>query len=395
VSSRRIVWLTARREILTRTAGRAYRIGTVLMVAAIVALVVVIDVAGGSGAAEEVGVTRADAALADPLRGTARALGQEVEVVTVPDRAAGEAQVRDGSLDAFVSTAPDGVAVVVDEDLGDELRAALTAVARQRALDEQISRLGGDPAAIDRAVSGVELDVRALDPDEPYAGERIGIAVTVGVLVYVALLLYGQIVAQGVVEEKTSRVVELLLSTIRAWQLMAGKVLGIGVVGLVQLVLVLGAGAAAGLATDVLSLPSSIALETVAWSVLWFVLGFFLYALLFAATGALVSRQEDVGGVTMPLTMAIVIPYVIGVSVLPADPENGFVAALSVLPPFAPMLMPMRLAIGDVPGIEVALAIVLCVALILVLVRLAGRIYTNAVLRIGGRVTLGDALRAS
>ena len=126
----------------------------------------------------------------------------------------------------------------------------------------------------------------------------------------------------------------------------------------------------------------------------WFLLGFLLYALVFAAAGALVSRQEDVGGVTTPLTMAIVIPYVVGVSVLPTDPDNGFVALLSVIPLFAPMLMPMRLAIGGVPAVEVVVALVLTVALILLLVRLTGRIYSNAVRRTGARITVRDALSA-
>jgi len=393
VSSRRIIWLTARREIRTRMATPTYRIGTILMVVVIVGLTFVIDIVGG-GSAQRVGLTGEATALAEPLRATATTLGDEVETVSVTDARAATRQVRDGSLDVLVASTPGGLRVVVDERLDDGLRAVLTAVARERALDEQIATLGGDPAEVGRRLAGVRLDVQALDPEEPYAGERLAIGIVVGILVYVALLLYGQIVAQGVVEEKASRVVELLLSTIHAWQLMAGKVLGIGVVALAQLALLLGAGAVAGLATGVLSLPASVAIETFAWAVLWFVLGFFLYALLFAAAGALVSRQEDVGGVTTPLTMAIIIPYVIGVSVLPSDPGNGFVALLSVIPLFAPMLMPMRLAIGGVPAVEVVVALVLTVALVLLLVRLTGRIYSNAVRRTGARITVRDALRA-
>jgi ABC-2 type transport system permease protein len=393
MSSRRVIRLAARREIRARLATRMYTIGTALMVALIVAIVVVVD-AVGEGAADRVGLTGDAAALAAPLRATAATLDTEVETVTVDSARDGEARVRDGALDALVAPAGNGLRVVVDERLGDELRAALATVARERALDEQIAALGGNPAEVGRRLAGVRLDVRALNPEEPHAGERLAIGMIAGVLVYVALLLYGQLVAQGVVEEKASRVVELLLSTIRAWQLMAGKVLGIGAVALAQLAVVLVAGAVAGLATGALTLPASVAVASVAWSVLWFVLGFFLYALLFAAAGALVSRQEDVGGVTTPLTMAIVIPYVIGASVLPSDPGSGLVAALSVIPFFAPTLMPMRLAIGGVPAGEVIAALVLTVALIVVLVRLAGRIYTNAVRRTGARISIGDALRA-
>jgi ABC-2 type transport system permease protein len=202
-------------------------------------------------------------------------------------------------------------------------------------------------------------------------------------------------VAQGVVEEKTSRVVELLLSTIRSWQLMAGKVLGIGLVGLAQLATLLVAGAVVGLATGVLSLPGSVAVGIVLWSIAWYLLGFFLYALLFAAAGALVSRQEDVGAVSMPLMMLIIVPYVVGISTLPANPDSPLVGWLSVIPLFSPTLMPMRLAMGVAPAWEAILAVVLTAALIAALVGLTGRVYRNAVMRVGARVRLRDALRAA
>lgn len=392
MSSRRVIWLAARREIRQRFAMRSYQIGTALMVAAVVALSVVIELVG-SGSPDRVGLSGDAAALAEPLRATAATLGEDVEPVTV-DATAGTEQVRTGDLDALVSPAPDGLRVVVDEELDDGLRSILAALARERALDAEVRALGGDPAQVDRRLAEVRLDVRALDPQEEHAGERLAIGMIVGILVYLALLIYGQVVAQGVVEEKATRVVELLLATIKAWQLMAGKVLGIGVVALAQLAVVLAAGVAAGLLTGALTLPASVAIGSIAWSVLWFVLGFFLYALLFAAAGALVSRQEDVGGVTTPLTMAIVIPYVVGVSVLPSDPGSGLVAGLSLLPPFAPLLMPMRLAVGGVPAAEVAIALALTVATVALLVRVAGRVYSTAVRRSGARIAVRDALRA-
>jgi ABC-2 type transport system permease protein len=116
---------------------------------------------------------------------------------------------------------------------------------------------------------------------------------------------------------------------------------------------------------------------------------------MFAALGALVSRQEDVGGVTAPATILVVLPYVLGISILPADPENQFLAWLSVVPLFAPTLMPMRIAMGAAPLWQVVLATALTVGLVLLLVWLAGRIYTNAVLRTGSRVRLRDAFRSA
>ncbi len=384
--------LVAAREVRVRAASRATRIGTLVLVLAIVALVVVIALVSGSGSAAKVAFTPPTGALAQPLAASAGLLGQEVETSTVADEAAGERQVRDGAVDALVAGTAQEPRIVVDEELGDTLRAALLAVARQQALDRAVQALGGDPAAVNRDVDAVRLEVVALDPHDPEHDERLVVGTIVGVLIYVALLTYGPIVAQGVVEEKTSRVVELLLSTIRAWQLMAGKVLGIGLVGLVQFVLLIAAGVIAGVATGVLTLPASVAAGTIAWAVAWYLLGYAVYALLFAAAGALVSRQEDVSSATLPLIMVIIVPYVIGISVLPGDPGNRLVAILSLVPLFAPTLMPIREAMGEAAAWELVLATGLTLATIALLVRGAGRVYVNAVLRTGARVRLREAL---
>lgn len=384
--------LVAAREVRVRAASRATRIGTLVLVLAIVALVVVIALVSGSGSAAKVAFTPPTGALAQPLAASAGLLGQEVETSTAADEAAGERQVRDGAVDALVAGTAQEPRIVVDEELGDTLRAALLAVARQQALDRAVQALGGDPAAVNRDVDAVRLEVVALDPHDPEHDERLVVGTIVGVLIYVALLTYGPIVAQGVVEEKTSRVVELLLSTIRAWQLMAGKVLGIGLVGLVQFVLLIAAGVIAGVATGVLTLPASVAAGTIAWAVAWYLLGYAVYALLFAAAGALVSRQEDVSSATLPLIMVIIVPYVIGISVLPGDPGNRLVAILSLVPLFAPTLMPIREAMGEAAAWELVLATGLTLATIALLVRGAGRVYVNAVLRTGARVRLREAL---
>ena len=131
-------------------------------------------------------------------------------------------------------------------------------------------------------------------PPSPKHNQQIVLGIVAGILIYLALMLNGQAVAQGVVEEKSSRVVELLLATVRPWQLMAGKVVGIGIVGLIQVAVIGVAGVVAGFATGSLSIQASAAAGTIIWLVVWFLLGFVAYALAFAAVAALVSRQEDV-----------------------------------------------------------------------------------------------------
>lgn len=387
------VRLVARREITTRLGSKAFRITTVLMIVAVVGFLIALKLIGGDSGSS-VGFTSATAALAAPLTSVGSAVGENITTTTV-DRAAGEQRVRDGDLDALIVGTPADFRVIVKDDVPPDLHNALTVLARQIALNEELTRAGVDPAVVSAAVESASFGVQSLEPARQYETQRLVLGVIVGIIVYISLMIYGQLVAQGVVEEKSSRIVELLLTTIRPWQLMLGKVAGIGLVGLGQLFVVAAVGVAVGVGTDTINFPASIAAGAAGWAVLWFLLGYLAYALMFAALGALVSRQEDVGGVTAPALMLIILPYVLGVSILPADPENELLAVASVVPLFAPTIMPMRIAMGVAPVWQVVLSVVLTIGLIVLLVWLAGRIYGNAVLRMGSRVRFRDALRSA
>jgi ABC-2 type transport system permease protein len=205
-------------------------------------------------------------------------------------------------------------------------------------------------------------------------------------------LLYGSLVAQGLVEEKSSRVMEFLLAAVRPRWLLAGKVVGLGLVGLIQLVIVGSVGLVVGLATGVLSSVGP-AVSALAWGLLWYVLGFLLYATVFAAVGALVSRQEDVQSVLMPVTAVLVVAFVLGFAVLSRNPTGTTASVLSLVPPLSPILMPGRLALAAAPVWQVLLALALTVATIVLLGRLGGKVYQNSLLRKDSRVTLRQALR--
>jgi ABC-2 type transport system permease protein len=386
------VSLVAGREVKTKMRSKAFVITTVATLVLLIGFAVTMKAIGG-GSDATVGFTQQNAALAQPLKSVADTVGESIDTKTVPSEQAGRDQVADESLDALVVGDGRTVRVVVKKDLDEDLRNAFNVLAGQVALNEEITRLGGDPAQVNAAVSDASVDVEELEEPYPYDPQQLVLGIIAGILIYMSLLINGQMVAQGVVEEKSSRVVELLLSTIRPWQLMAGKVLGIGLVGLVQMVVIGGVGVLAALAIDVLTISVSAAVGTVVWLVVWYLLGFLLYSLVFAGLGALVSRQEDVGGVIAPALMFVILGYVVGISVLPTDPDNKLAEVLSVIPVFAPTLMPMRLAMGGVPVWEAVLSVGLVVAMIPVLVWLAGRIYANAVMRSGARVKLSDALR--
>jgi ABC-2 type transport system permease protein len=384
--------LVAGREVTTKLRSKAFIISTVATLLLLVGFALVFRIIGTSLDAT-VGFTGQTAALEQPLKASATAIGRSVNTATVPDEATGRAQVADGTLDAVLLGDGRRIQVMVAKDLDEDLRNALNVLASQLALNQEIVRLGGDPTQVNAAVATASVDVESLEPPYPYQGQQLVLGMIAGILIYMSLLINGQLVAQGVVEEKSSRVVELLLATMRPWQLMAGKVLGIGLVGLIQMAVIGMVGVSAGLLFGVLTISISAALGTVMWLVIWFLLGFLIYSLAFAALAALVSRQEDVGGVTSPVLMVVIIGYVVGVSILPADPDNALCAVLSIIPVFAPTLMPMRLAMGGVPGWEAALSVSLVLVTIPALVWLAGRIYGNAVVRSGARVKLADALR--
>jgi ABC-2 type transport system permease protein len=388
-----VVRLVAGREVTTKMRSKAFIITTVATLVLIVGFSLVMKLVGG-GSDATVGVTSQAGPLAEPIKVVSRQVGQDVDVKNV-DEKAGRQQVADGSLDALVvGDGSDGkLRVVVKKDLDDNLRNALNVLAGQLALNHAIVDLGGEPAQVQSQVADAQVDVEALEEPYPYQSGQLILGIVAGILIYMSLLLNGQMVAQGVVEEKSSRVVELLLSTIRPWQLMAGKVLGIGFVGLVQMVVIGGVGIAFALGLGVLSISTSAAVGTVVWLIVWYLLGFLMYSLVFAALSALVSRQEDVGGVITPALMFVIVGYVFGISVLPSDPGNLLAEVLSVIPVFAPTLMPMRLAMGGVPVWEQVVSVGLVLVLIPGLVWLAGRIYANAVMRTGARVKLKDALR--
>jgi ABC-2 type transport system permease protein len=391
------VGLVASREIGTRVKSKAYRVSTVVMLLLIVVGILLIKlISGGNDADSTVGYTSATAPLAAPLKAGGQAVDEKIETVQVADEAAGRAKLADGSIDALLTGDGKSVHVQVKKDLDGKLSNVLRLLSQQVAVSQQITALGGDPARFQAAIASAKfVEDPPLEEPYDYNGQQLVLGIVAGILIYMSLLLNGQSVAQGVVEEKTSRVVELLLSTIKPWQLMAGKVLGIGVVGLIQMVLIGAGGVIAGLATGVLTISVSAAVGTVVWLIVWYLLGFFMYSIVFAALGALVSRQEDVAGATMPALMLVMVGYIVGISVLPSDPGNTFAEVLSIIPVFSPTLMPMRLAMGGVPVWEAVVSVGLVVLLIPGLVWFAARIYRNAVMRTGAKVKLRDALRAA
>jgi ABC-2 type transport system permease protein len=382
--------LIVRREFLTRARSRFFIVGTVLLMALMAGYIVVQDLFISKAVTTvNVGFAGDAQALAQPLKLAASSATFKVETSTWPNAADGLQQVKDGKLDAMVSGDPGAPDVTVMNDLNPSVAATLDLVVKQVALTRALTASGVDPASIEPQVASAGFQLNVLDPNAKVRAEREVVALFVAILLYVAIAVYGQIVAAGVVEEKANRIIEILLSTVRPRQLLFGKVIGIGLLGLVQLMLVGVVALVAVLETQVITVPS-IGLVSVLGGLLWFILGFVFFALFYAAGGSMVSRQEDVGAVTVPITMLLVGTYLSFFWVI-SNPTSPVAAALSMLPPFAPVLMPSRMASGDAATWQVLVAVALMVAAIIGVNTLAARIYVNSVLRVGSRVGWSQA----
>ncbi|HEV7908177.1 MAG TPA: ABC transporter permease [Pseudonocardiaceae bacterium] len=391
-SPSRAVMLVARREFLSRVRAKSFLIGTLVIIAVLAGYLLLQTVLFDRASRSTVALSGQATVLADPLRTTANSFGREVDTRDVTDLQAAEAQVRAGDLDALITGAPDALRVVVKDQINDSLRNALDVLVKQQALNAQLAEAGLDPAAVAKNTERAKVDVVALQPDNSQRGQRLVVGLVVAALLYYSLLVYGTMVAQGVVEEKSSRVVEILLAAIRPWQLLLGKVIGLGAVGLLQLMIIGGVGLTVASTTGVIDV-TSVAGGALATGVLWYLLGFFLYATVYAAAASLVSRQEELQSVVTPINMTIIVAFVIGINLMIQNPSNSTVTVLSLLPPFAPILMPGRIAVGVATGWQVALAVVLAIVAVAVMTWLGGKVYSNAVLRTGARVKLRDALR--
>jgi ABC-2 type transport system permease protein len=272
----------------------------------------------------------------------------------------------------------------------------------ERAINDAVSglrlkRAGLDQLTISKYTKRVELNrkkVTAGGGVEEGGRADFIVAFVMLFFIYISVLMYGLFVMRGVIEEKQSRIVEVLVSSVRPGQMMLGKVIGIGMVGLTQI----GAWAlSAFILTTVgvstfsrrgLTMPS-IPVSLLVYFVLFFLLGYFLYATLYALVGSTVSSEEDAQQAQMPVTMLLVVPMVIFNMIL-ANPTSGSSIALSMVPFFAPTLMMIRIAVVNPPVWQVVLSMLIMVATILACVWVAARIYRVGILMYGKRPSIAE-----
>ena len=315
--------------------------------------------------------------------------GVELRVGHWDDLADAEVAVRSGRLDA----------VLVDDELvGDAavpatlMRLVQNALIRVR-ITAALEGGGASAAQIEAVLNQPSVVVRTLEPQDPDREENAGIAFIAVLLAYGQLFGYGVWVATGVIEEKASRVVEILLSAIRPRQLLAGKIAGIGLLGIVQLAFIAAFAIGLSVVTGALEIPAT-AIGIALVVLVWFVMGFAFYAGLFAVSGSLVSRMEELQNAMVPINLIIFISFFISIGAL-ESPDSPLSVVASVLPFSSALAMPVRIALGSATVPQVALSVALLVAGTAVLVPLSARLYAGAVLKTGTRVKLRDAWRSA
>lgn len=355
LSSAQSVWLVAEREIGSKLRSKAFVVSTAILFIGALALVIWAGFASQSDEGTPVAVTPA---IAESIPGTAN-----LDVTETGDRAAAEALVMDGDVAAAIVEDPSSPT-------------GFTVLAETSAPTDLLLQLAQLPP--------VEL----LDPDGSTWAMGYVAAIGFGIVFLLAASMFGGTIAASVVEEKQTRVVELLISSIPVRALLAGKVIGNTILAMAQ-ILILAAIAVIGLTVTGQSALLQGLGAPIAWFAVFFLFGFVLLASLFAAAASMVSRQEDLGSTTTPLTMLIMAPYFLVIFFF----ENPIVLGVMSYVPFsAPVGMPMRIFLGEAqwwePLLSLAILIATCVAAILV----GAKIYRNSLLRMGARVKLREAL---
>jgi ABC-2 type transport system permease protein len=301
--------------------------------------------------------------------------------------ASGEKAVRDRDIDVLVV---DAQRLKWRGDADERLRAIVTVAIQLTAIRERAIAAGITPDEFVALVSPVPVENEELgiaagrSPDDETA------AYIMSILLLLAMATYGQLVLTGVVQEKSSRVVEVLLARMPARNLLAGKVAGIGLLGFAQFAGTALAALIATLVVDSVDLPA-ISGDVLAWAILWFMLGYVIYAMAYGALGSLASRTEDASSIAAPVTTVLLVGYWASLLTIGGAPESGMSRFVSLFPVTAPFAMPGRIALGATEWWEPLLAVTFTFAAIAGLVVFAGRVYTGAILHTGATLRLRDA----
>lgn len=329
--------------------------------------------------------------LQDELHNTATHLGSELNLVELDENTAVE-QLKGGEIEAYIQSL-NPTTVLTEHQLSATEESLISTAAQNYTFNTLLSSLGADPTQAKETLDGAQLEVHTLETEDTATNARTFTVTPLITLVFFTIIAAGSMLAMSVVEEKTSRVVEVLLSTIRPVQLLAGKVIGITSLAFLQLLLY---GAAFSLGPFILGQPDllkgfdiPLGLHVLVWGFLALILN----SVLWAALASLVSRQEDIGAISMPMTFIPMAGFYLAIFLVQNQSElTPLVTVLALIPLFTPFVMPMLLAKNLAPLWLIGAGYAVLILAILAVLFLGARIYRRAVLHSGGRMKLREAL---
>lgn len=413
----RKVWAVIRREFVERIRSKWFWISAVLGPVFFGVMIVVPVLFAGAGGTRRIAV----------VDGTTGAFGARVVAglrrgkIFRASRVPAGAGVVDSLTQLVGAKQLDGFLIVTDavvETGTAEYRASnvssfrdvaeLQDVLARLAVAARLERQGVDPTLVGRAQLRISLETKKISGSKTTgetAAQSFALAYVMGVVLFLVITIYGVNVMSSVVEEKTTRIVEVLVSSLRPFQLMIGKVLGVGAVSLFQFGLwglgaklllsqrqALLAGVAGAEATGQVFQMPHVSATTVAVFLSYFLGGFFLYSAMYAAVGAMSSNEQEARQAQQPVMFLLLIAYV-SMFGLTNNPESTYAVTLSLIPFTAPIAMPVRWAASTVPGEELAGSLALLVIGIVGVTWIAARIYRVGILMTGKRPSLKELVR--
>jgi ABC-2 type transport system permease protein len=390
------VRIVARRELVERSRSTVFRVSLAAMVVLIVGGILALTFLAGGPDPIEIGLAgdtipglEADLVMAAQLA------DEEVAITTYPDAAAATTAVEVGDVAIAIVNST----TVVTNSGPNQVEAFIVTTAINASERQVLAEAEGlTEEQVAAIVSPANITFDNLEPDDPDQEVEVLAAYVGSLLLFVTIIMFGQFVAMGIVEEKQNRVVEVVLSRISSTSLLVGKVLGIGLLGLLQVSVFVVAGIVTLFVVPSDAIPdidlSAVGVPALGGLVVWFILGYLLYSFIYAALGATVSRQEDLQGVAY-IPPVLLMPGYFIVTLSLSGEISPIAKVASFIPLWTPLLMPLRITAGDVPWWEVAISVVIVIVTIIVTIRLSARIYSGSALRTGGKVKLKDALKGS
>ena len=410
-------WVVIRREFLTRVRTKCFVVATVLgpvLMATMILLPMLMATSGGGertiAVLDATGTGFGDRLTQILNEPTVPVTANRIEVAVADLEVVAESLARvvgEKEIDGFLVLTSETISAGVGEYRGANATSqidmeVLQRVLRESVLAERLRLVGVDPALVAQAQtrSGAlrTVTIRDGQATEQSGGATFALAYLMWFLLYMAILLYGVQVLGAVVEEKSTRIVEVLISSLRPFELLAGKVIGVGAVGLFQLLI--WAVAARLLLTqrerlfELAGVDQSVAsaftmpevsVSTIVVFLVYFVLGFFLYAAVFAAVAAMSNTEAEARQAQAPVTMLYAIPAIVSLMAMMTEPDGGLFVALTMIPLSSPIAMPGRWVVSDVPMSELFLSVALLVLSLGLVTWVAGRIFRIGILMHGKR----------